>query len=59
VIDPIEVESWFKVYLEEGLKCASPSEKPAVPAWAHSMSLIAEQFVDNDESDPVEQPEFA
>jgi hypothetical protein len=59
MLDPVEREAWFNVYLEEGLAFAPLSERPYVAAWARSMSKIAEQFIPNDDAGEVEQPEYA
>lgn len=58
MIDPQQREVWFKEYLRAAVKFASRFEHPSqVSAWARSMSLIAEQFIDNDDREPVERLE--
>jgi hypothetical protein len=53
-LDPDEREIWYKLYLDCGLRSAHPSEHQKVPSWAKSMSLIAEQFIDDDGNDTVD-----
>lgn len=55
MLDPVEREAWFNVYLEEGLAFAPLSERPYVAAWARSMSKIAEQFVPNDDDNGLQE----
>lgn len=55
MLDLIERHEWFMCYLDSALKFpeARGSVLRAV-AWARSMSLIAEQFVDDGDRDLVD-----
>ena len=47
----IEYSEWHAMFLEQGLKAGIPSgaKRADIEAWAHSMALIADQLVeDND-----------
>jgi hypothetical protein len=56
MLDQVEQDQWFTDLLAAALEDAEArrSIQKAV-LWAHSMSLIAEQFTDNDERDYQEQ----
>lgn len=46
-----EYRLWRDAFLEEGLKVGIPkgATREEVEAWAHSMALIADQIVDDDD----------
>lgn len=55
MLDPEEREAWFKEYLRAGTKFADKrGTAREIRAWAKSMSLIAEQFTDNDDNELVD-----
>lgn len=55
MLNPTERETWFNEYLRAGTKFADKRGTPEqVRAWAKSMSLIAEQFTDNNEGEPAD-----
>lgn len=55
MIDVREQERWFQCYVEEADKVApSRVSRASIRRWARSMSLIAEQHADIDDSDDTE-----
>ncbi len=55
MLDPEERQKWYQAYLESALKFPAARGAPAqAAAWALSMSLIAEQFIDNDDDETAE-----
>jgi hypothetical protein len=55
MIDLEERELWRLEYLKAGHEFAPATEQPAkILAWAFSMSMIAEQFCDNDDYEEAE-----
>lgn len=55
MLNPTEREAWFKEYLRAGTKFADKrGSAKEIRAWAMSMSLIAEQFTDNNEGEPAD-----
>lgn len=56
MLDLVEREKWYEAYVHAGLKFAETrGTSQEIYAWAHSMSLIAEQFIDNHDGEPVDQ----
>ncbi len=55
MMDKQEQAAWFETYLDSALKFpAARGSRQQAEAWARSMSLIAEQFCDNDDRDLAE-----
>lgn len=55
MLDPFEQAMWFCDYLSAALKFPETrGDRRKASEWAHSMSLIAEQFYDNDDRELVE-----
>ena len=47
MIDPMEIDMWFREYLRAAEKFRSKASADERAAWARSMSLIADEFLDN------------
>ena len=55
MLDPQGREDWYRLFLESALKFPAARGSPRqARKWAKSMSLIAEQFVDNRDPEPAE-----
>jgi hypothetical protein len=54
MLDPFKRKAWFREYLVAARKASGTYGSKEVYAWAKSMSLIAEQFVDNHEGEPAD-----
>lgn len=57
MIDSTERQLWYRAFLEEGVRVAGRRVSlRRMKKWARAMSLIAEQFVENDDADLVDAP---